>query len=101
MLSGNKDSEQRRRTMASQIAEGYRTAHEVLSAAIGLGLMIGGGYWLDRKLGWLPVLTICGAGLGFVVAGVSLRVLLRRLDRESAKEKEKARQPDVSGRQSR
>jgi F0F1-type ATP synthase assembly protein I len=73
----------------SQIAQAYRTAHEILSAALGLGLLVGAGYWLDSRLGWTPLFTICGACLGFVVAGVSLRVLLRRLDQESKKKKEK------------
>lgn len=98
MSEGRTGPEQRRRSMASQIAQGYRTAHEVLSAALSLGLLIGAGYWLDRKVGWTPVLTICGAGLGFVVAGASLRVLLRRLDQEAAREK--ARKPGVGERQS-
>lgn len=77
----------RRKSAAAQIAQGYRTAHEILSAALSMGLLTGGGYWLDQKVGWTPVLTICGAVLGFVVAGVSLRALLRRLDHESAEEK--------------
>ncbi len=86
----NSGSDQRRRSQASQIAQAYRTAHEILSAALGLGLFVGAGYWLDCKLGWTPALTICGACLGFVVAGVSLSVLLRRLDQESKKKKLKS-----------
>lgn len=80
-------SNQHRRSQASQIAQAYRTAHEVLSAALSLGVLIGAGYWLDQRFGWTPVITICGACLGFVVAGVSLRVLLRRLDQEASREK--------------
>jgi len=87
MSHGNSGSSERRRTQTSQIAQAYRTAHEILSAALSLGLFVGAGYWLDRKVGWAPALTICGACLGFVVAGVSLRALLRRLDQESAREK--------------
>ena len=98
MSYGNSGSDQRRRSQASQIAQAYRTAHEIFSAALALGLFVGTGYWLDSKLGWSPALTICGACLGFVVAGVSLRVILRRLDREAAKEK--ARKPGVGERQS-
>lgn len=90
MSSGQPNQNERRRSRASQIAQAYRTAHEVLSAAMSLGLLIFGGYWLDQKYGWEPVLTICGACLGLVVAGVSLRQLLRRLDRESAELKQKA-----------
>ncbi len=87
MSHGNSGSNQRRRSQTSQIAQAYRTAHEILSAALALGLFVGAGYWLDRKVGWTPALTVCGACLGFVVAGVSLRALLRRLDQESVKDK--------------
>ena len=87
MSHGNSGSSERRRSQTSQIAQAYRTAHEVLSAALALGLFVGAGYWLDRKVGWVPAFTICGACLGFVVAGVSLRALLRRLDQESARKK--------------
>lgn len=90
MSGGSSGSGPRRRVQISQIAQAYRTAHEILSAALALGLFVGAGYWLDSKLSWTPVLTICGACLGFVVAGVSLRVLLRRLDQESKKKKEQA-----------
>lgn len=75
---------------ASQIAQAYRSAHEVVSAALSLALMVGAGYWLDERLGWRPVLTICGACLGFVMAGFSLRRLLRRLDQETEKRKRRA-----------
>ena len=87
MFHGNSGSRQPRKSQTSQIAQAYRTAHEILSAALALGLLVGAGYWLDRKVGWAPALTICGACLGFVVAGVSLRALLRRLDQESARKK--------------
>lgn len=98
MSEGGTGPEHRRRSMPSQIAQAYRTANEVLSAALSLGVLIGGGYWLDTKFGWTPVLTIFGAVIGFVVAGASLRVLLRRLDQEAAKTK--ARKPDAGERQS-
>ena len=87
MFHGNSGSRQPRKSQTSQIAQAYRTAHEILSAALALGLLVGAGYWLDRKVGWAPALTICGACLGFVVAGVYLRTLLRRLDQESARKK--------------
>ena len=90
MLNGNSRANKGRRSQASQIAQGYRTAHEILSAAIALGLLAAAGYWLDLKLGWTPALTVCGACLGFVFAGVSLRVLLRRLDQESKEKKRKS-----------
>jgi F0F1-type ATP synthase assembly protein I len=81
------ETPQQRQSRASQIAQAYRTAHEVVSGAISMAVMTGGGYWLDRKFGFSPVLTICGATLGFVVAGVSLRTLLQRLDQESARKR--------------
>ncbi|MBL8818932.1 MAG: AtpZ/AtpI family protein [Planctomyces sp.] len=77
----------RRQTRISQIAQAYRAAHEVVSAAIGLALLAGGGYWLDRKYGYLPILTIVGVCLGCITAVTSLRRLLARLDRESAKQR--------------
>jgi len=89
MSNGNSGSSERRRSQTSQIAQAYRTAHEILSSALALGLFVGAGYWLDRKVGWTPALTICGACFGFIVAGVSLRALLRRLDQESAQKKAK------------
>ena len=90
------EQKRRRRNAVQQIAQGYRTAHEVLSAALSLGLMIGAGYWLDQKMGWSPVLTICGACFGFVVAGVSLRALLRRLDQETRAQKLAATKRDTT-----
>ena len=92
MSDGSSGATQRRRSQVSQIAQAYRTAHEILSAALALGLLAGAGYWLDSKMGWTPALTICGACLGFVVAGVSMRVLLRRLDQESKKKKRRSGQ---------
>lgn len=77
-------------TRVSQIAQAYRAANEVVSAAISLALMAGGGYWLDQRLGWTPVLTICGACLGFAMAGLALRRLLQRLDRETEKSQRQA-----------
>lgn len=74
----------------SQIAQAYRNAHEIVSACLGLAALAGGGYWLDHRLGWSPVLTICGACLGFVTAGFSLNRLLRRLDREARRAKERS-----------
>ena len=79
----------RRSSAAVQIAQAYRTAHEVLSAAMSMGLLVGAGYWADRETGWSPGFTIFGACLGFVVAGASLRALLRRLDQESGRDKKR------------
>ena len=93
------ETSQQRQTRASQVAQAYRTAHEVVSGAVSMAVMTGGGYWLDRKYDISPVLTICGACLGFVVAGVSLRTLLRRLDQESERNK-KSQKPGAAGNQS-
>lgn len=72
-----------RSSSAAQIAQAYRTAHEVISAAMSMVVLVGIGYWLDLKSGWSPVLTVFGACLGFIAAAASLKVLLQRLDRES------------------
>jgi F0F1-type ATP synthase assembly protein I len=92
LSKGQPNNNERRRSRTAQIAQAYRTAHEVVSAAISLGFLIFGGYWLDKRYGWSPVVTICGACLGLIVAGASLRQLLQRLDRESAEVKRKAAQ---------
>jgi F0F1-type ATP synthase assembly protein I len=88
LLNGHPNEEHRRRTRVSQIAQAYRAAHEVVSAAFSLGLLVLGGNWLDQKYGWTPAFTVVGAVVGFVVAGVSLAKLLRRLDQESARKKQ-------------
>lgn len=82
------NSTSRRRKRTAGIAQAYRMSHEIMSAAIGIAVLAGLGYWFDGKLGWTPVLTICGAGFGFVTAAFSLRRLLARLDRESAQRKQ-------------
>lgn len=72
---------------SAQIAQAYRQAHEVVSAALTLALLAGGGAWMDRRYGISPVLTVCGAIVGCALAGLSLRQLLQRLDREAARRK--------------
>ena len=79
------DSSVHRRKRAASIAQAYRTAHEVVSAALGIALFAALGFWLDGRLNCTPALTICGGILGFVFAGFTLRRILVRLDRESAK----------------
>ena len=98
-LQRKSETYQQRQSRASQVAQAYRTAHEVVSGAVSMAVMTGGGFWLDRKFGFSPVLTICGATLGFVVAGVSLKTLLQRLDQESAK-KRKTQKPTEEENQS-
>ncbi|MCH2200733.1 MAG: AtpZ/AtpI family protein [Fuerstiella sp.] len=80
------DSATRRRKRNSGIAQAYRDSHEVMSAAIGIAVLSGVGYWLDSKLGWKPLLTICGLLLGIISAGLSIHRLLARLDRESRRD---------------
>ena len=72
---------------SAQIAQAYRQAHEIVSAALTLALLAGGGAWLDRRYGIAPLLTVCGAVMGCAMAGLSLRQLLRRLDREASQKK--------------
>jgi F0F1-type ATP synthase assembly protein I len=79
------DPSAHRRQRAASVAQAYRTAHEVVSAALGIALFAGLGFWLDGQLNCKPAMTICGAILGFVFAGFTLRRILVRLDRESAK----------------
>lgn len=47
-----------------------------LAAAI--AVLMGGGYWLDRKLGTQPWLTLLGALMGMVVGFYNLFDTLRR-----------------------
>lgn len=76
-----------RRAVERSIGESYRTAHELLSASLWAGLLTYGGYWLDRRYGCLPLLTICGGLLGAVSAVLAVRQVLRRMDEQAAREK--------------
>ena len=82
--------EKTRQSRASQVAQAYRAANEVVSGAMSMAICVGGGYWVDKNFGWSPILTICGACLGFTMAGLSLRRLLLRLDAESERKKRQA-----------
>lgn len=77
------DSTTRRRKRTAAIAQAYRDSQEVMSICLSLGVFVGGGYWLDVRCGWMPFCTVCGALIGFVAAGFSLRQLLERLDRRA------------------
>lgn len=93
------DRASRRRRRISAIAQAYRESNEVMSAALSVAMLAGGGYWLDLKLGWKPALTICGLALGCFMAGASLRQLLIRLDRQSEERRKGSsdqRRKDVS-----
>ncbi|HIE98292.1 MAG: AtpZ/AtpI family protein [Fuerstiella sp.] len=82
-----KDSASRRRRRTAAMAQAYRDSHEVMSICLSLGVMVGGGYWLDLRFGLLPLFTITGVILGFVAAGFSLRRLLERLDKRPQQER--------------
>ena len=84
------DRASRRRRTVSAIAQAYRDSHEVMSAAMAVALLAGGGYWLDSKYGCQPVLTICGLVIGCLMAAASLRQLLIRLDKQSKKRQEES-----------
>lgn len=84
------DRTNRRRKRISSIAQAYRDSHEVMSAALSVAVFVGGGYWLDQKYGYLPVLTIAGMILGSLMAIASLRQLLARLDKRSKDQRRKA-----------
>ena len=70
----------------SSIAQAYRDSHEVMSICLCLGILVGGGYWLDTKYGWQPLLTVIGVLLGFIGAGFQLRRLLKRMEQRSKRE---------------
>ncbi|MEO2015544.1 MAG: AtpZ/AtpI family protein [Fuerstiella sp.] len=82
------DSASRRRRRTAAMAQAYRDSHEIMSAAMSIAIFAGGGYWLDARYGWKPVLTICGACLGCVMAVFSLRRLLVRLDKQSRRDRD-------------
>jgi len=84
------DSVFRRRRHIAGIAQAFRTSHEIMSAALSIAVFAGIGYWLDEKLNWKPVFTICGLCLGLITAGISLRRLLIRLDHESEQQKQQS-----------
>ena len=81
------DSTTRRRSATARVAQAYRDSHEIMSAAMSIAVCAGGGYWLDLKYGWKPLLTIFGVAVGCVVAVVMLRRLLVRLDQRSMDQK--------------
>jgi F0F1-type ATP synthase assembly protein I len=82
------DPASRRHRRISSIAQAYRDSHEVMSAALSVAIFAGGGYWLDSKYGYKPLLTICGLLIGCVFAIESLRRLLVRLDKRTQRQKE-------------
>lgn len=53
-----------------------------------LGLPIAGGYWLDAKLGTLPVFVVIGALLGMAAAMVGVIRAVARMEGQDAGRKE-------------
>ncbi|MEZ6123530.1 MAG: AtpZ/AtpI family protein [Planctomycetaceae bacterium] len=74
-----------RRRGSSQIAQAYQTANETMAIGLTLGVLVGGGWWLDQRFGCSPAFVVAGTLLGFLACGFSLRALLRRLDQQSRK----------------
>ena len=91
------DPASRRRRTISSIGQAYRESHEVMSAALSVALLSGGGYWLDLKFGSKPVLTICGVVLGCLMGVASLRQLLVRLDKRSKDQRNRSTSERASG----
>ncbi|MCA9084997.1 MAG: AtpZ/AtpI family protein [Planctomycetaceae bacterium] len=81
------DPASRRRRRLTGIAQAYRDSQEVMSGALSLAVLIGGGYWLDMKFGTQPLFILSGLVLGCLTAAVALRQLLVRLDNRSRKSK--------------
>ena len=64
----------------------YGSAGFEFFAAFGLMLVVG--LWLDRRFGTGPVLTLCGAGLGFA-AGLYLLIRQANQYQKSAEPKDR------------
>ena len=77
------DRTSKRRKSTSGIAQAYRDSHEVMSIVLSIAVFVGGGFWLDSKYGWTPVMTICGLVIGCLLAAVSLKQFLQKLDQRS------------------
>ena len=85
------DRTSRRRRSINSIAQAYRESQEVMSICLSLGLLVGGGYWVDLEFGFKPIFTVVGVVLGFVTAGFSLRRMLEKSDRRSRQRRESER----------
>ena len=66
--------------------DGFRQAAPLLGLgtqmALTMALFAGGGFWLDRRLGTSPLLTVLGAVLAIVALGLLLVRVVKNLDRE-------------------
>lgn len=84
------DRSSERHRVTSSIGQAYRESHEVMSAALSVAVSAGGGYWLDQQYGTGPVLMICGLFVGCLMAVISLRRLLMRLDQQNQRYKDRS-----------
>jgi F0F1-type ATP synthase assembly protein I len=76
-----------------------RWVHQITSIAMELALLTIAGYWLDRRWGTSPWLVIIGACVGFLVSGLSLAQMIKRLSRSagSRDSRDRAKTTDNSG----
>ncbi len=51
-----------------------------MQMALTMAMFAGGGYWLDRKLGTSPLLTVLGSVLAIAALGLLLARVLKSLD---------------------
>lgn len=56
-----------------------RWVHQITTIALEMALPAGAGFWLDRRWGTSPWLTVLGACFGLFVAGTSFVQLIKRL----------------------
>ena len=61
------------------LAEAYQTASRVINLALGCIVPPAIGYFLDRKLGTMPILSVLGLVFGLVSMFVQIRQLVREL----------------------
>ena len=76
-----------------------RWVHQITSIALELALLTIAGYWLDRQWGTSPWLVIVGACLGFLVSGLSLAQMIKRLSQpaKSRDSSDRVKTTDNSG----
>jgi F0F1-type ATP synthase assembly protein I len=61
------------------LAEAYKTASRVINLALGCIVPPAVGFFLDRKFGTTPILSILGLVFGLVSMFVQIRQLVREL----------------------
>lgn len=78
------------------VAKAYQRATQVVGIAIGMVLPGLCGYWIDRRFGTLPVVTILGFGMGLGY-GIFELVRLSKYPEGENDDEERADNPDDSG----